>query len=71
MQILATHPPRGAEVAVVDVDLGDGVRLFGVRLMRVPDGSHRAYAKNVTFSPAAIEEIAKLARGRLPDARHH
>lgn len=71
MQIIATHPPRGADVALVDVDIGGGVRLFGVRLMRAPDGSHRAYAKNATFSRAAIEEIAKLAKGRLPDGQHH
>jgi hypothetical protein len=71
MRIFATHPPRGAEVALVDVDVGGGIKLFGVRLMRAPDGSHRAFAKNATFSPAAIEEIARQARGRLPDVQYH
>jgi hypothetical protein len=65
------HPPRGVEMALCDVEILDGVKVFGVRLMRAPDGSHRAFAKNATFSPAAIEEIAKQAKGRLPDDRYH
>jgi len=71
MRLLATHQPRGAEIALCDVELCPGVKLFGVKLMRAADGSHRAYAKNVTFSPAVIEDIANQFKGRLPDARYN
>jgi hypothetical protein len=60
VQILATHRPRGADLALADVEVAPGVRLFGVRLLRAPDGTMKAYARGATLSPHIVNEIFSI-----------
>jgi hypothetical protein len=60
VQILAVHPPLGADAALADVEVCDGVKLFGVRIVRAADGSHRAYARGAALSPAMVKSISSL-----------
>ncbi len=70
MKIIARHAPRGGDLALADVEVCDGVTLFGVRVLRAHDGSHRAYARGAALAPHVIDEIANQIKGRLPHAQH-
>ena len=51
MRILATHPPRGAEAALADADIRDGIKLFGIRLMRAGRDAQDWLSLRATFKP--------------------
>ncbi|RFB95304.1 hypothetical protein B5K11_10195 [Rhizobium leguminosarum bv. trifolii] len=71
MKILYAHPigETGQRdcVAFVDVELNDDVRLYGLRLVRQPDGRHLLYApqaghrRTATFSKSLAEQLTALA----------
>lgn len=54
-------------IATVDVELNDHVRLYGLRLLRMPDGKHFLFApqsgqrRTATFSKPMSERITALA----------
>lgn len=60
MRIIEKYRPRGGDVALADVEVCPGVRLFGIRIVRATDGSHRAYARGATFSEDAVKSISTL-----------
>lgn len=60
MRLLEKHQPLGADVALADVEVCEGIKLFGVRIVRATDGSHRAYARGAAFSPAVVKSISSL-----------
>ena len=80
MKILYAHPTgeNGQRdcVAFVDVELNDDVRLYGLRLVRQPDGRHRIYApqaghrRTATFSKHVSEQLTALALDAYEAARH-
>lgn len=64
-------------VAIFDMQLSQDVRVYGLRLMRAPDGRHVVYAPSAnggrrvaTFSPALAAELAELATNELQGARN-
>lgn len=71
MKILYCHPTgeRGAKdcVAFVDVELNEDIRLYGLRLVRQPDGAHFLFApqsgprRTATFSKPLAERLTVLA----------
>jgi hypothetical protein len=71
MKILFARPTkeRGQRpcVAFVDVELNEHVRLYGLRLVRQPDGAHLIYAPqaghrhSASFSKPMAEELTALA----------
>jgi len=71
MRILYTHPLKSGKdrdaVAFVDVELNEHVRLYGLRLVRQPDGQHRLYApqagqrRTATFSEPMAARLTALA----------
>lgn len=71
MKILYCHPTRecGAKdcVAFVDVELNEHIRLYGLRLVRQPDGAHFLFApqsgprRTATFSKPLAERLTALA----------
>ncbi|MCK1322756.1 hypothetical protein IVA94_18015 [Bradyrhizobium sp. 156] len=69
MKLLERHHPLGADIALADVvEVCEGVKLFGVRIVRAADGTHRAYARGAAFSPAMVKSISSLVlKG---DCRH-
>lgn len=79
MKILYCHPTneRGAKdcVAFVDVELNDHVRLYGLRLVRQPDGAHFLFApqsgprRTATFSKPLAERLTTLALEALEACR--
>ncbi|WP_105419212.1 hypothetical protein [Neorhizobium sp. T25_27] len=83
MRILYAHPTKEtgdrACVAFVDVELNEHVRLYGLRLVRQPDGEHLLYApqaghrRAATFSKplaARLTELALAALGATSHAGH-
>jgi hypothetical protein len=60
MKLIQKHRPQGADVALADVEVCDGVRLFGVRIVCAADGTHRAYARGATFSRDVVKSISTL-----------
>jgi hypothetical protein len=60
VRVLAWHQPRGDDVALADVEVCDGVKLFGIRVTRATDGSHRAYARGAALSPGVVKSISTL-----------
>ena len=71
MKIVARHTPRGADLALADVEVCTGVTLFGVRVLRAPDGSHRAYARGAALAPAIVQSVSALIlKGDCLNARH-
>ncbi|MER8743864.1 hypothetical protein NKH54_12340 [Mesorhizobium sp. M1004] len=82
MQILSIRPEppgAGSVVARFDLELSDQLRMFGLRLVKKPDGHRAIYAPNsggvrvVTFGATLVQEIANAAeaaiRGLLPHDR--
>lgn len=60
MKLLEKHRPRGDDVALADVEVCDGVKLYGVRIVSATDGSYRAYARGASLSPAMVKSISTL-----------
>lgn len=70
MRVLYCHrvdEPGARCVATVDVELNDHLRLYGLRLLRMPDGKHFIYAPQsgqrrvATFSKPMAERLTRLA----------
>lgn len=69
MNITAFWPasPDGPTLAHFDVQISDGLRLCGMRLVRQPDGQYRVSAPKVgtrraaTFTPAVASKITRAA----------
>jgi hypothetical protein len=67
MRILAYRPcPGGGNtIGHVDVEIIDGVRLFGLRVSRMPDKTFRVFGPNtdrggkaMSFDPLTVDAIA-------------
>jgi len=70
MRVLYLHPvaDAGAQcLAFVDIELNEHVRLYGLRLLRKPDGAHYLFApqaghrRTATFSKPMAERLTSLA----------
>lgn len=78
MQIIGIVPVHSAgnAIARVNVNLGNGVRLFNLKLSRKPSGEHRIYAPSAfgsstaNFSPEIGTKIVRLALAALGDIAH-
>jgi hypothetical protein len=69
MKLLERRQPLGGDVALADVEVCEGVRLYGVRIVRAADGSHRAYARGAALSPPMVKSISTLVlRGDCQNA---
>jgi hypothetical protein len=60
MQLLKRLAPLGDDVALADVEICTGVKLFGVRVVRAHDGSYRAYARGAAFTPDVVKSVSTL-----------
>lgn len=68
MRILAIRPaaPGGKAVAHVDIEIVDGVRVYGIRVIRADDGNYRAfgpsndYGRTCAFDRDVANQIAEL-----------
>ena len=79
MRILYAHPTkeRGNRpcIGFVDVELDENVRLYGIRVVRQPDGRHIIYAPQAghrhaaSFSRPFAEELTTAAVTALEAAR--
>lgn len=64
------------EVARFDLQLSEDVRLYGLRLMRAPDGRHLTYAPSsggrrfATFAPSLVDSITAAAISSFNDMGH-
>ncbi|WP_136625969.1 hypothetical protein [Bradyrhizobium macuxiense] len=63
MKIIATHAPLGADLALADVEIMPGVKMFGVRITRAHDGSYRAFARGAAFDREMVKTIATMILG--------
>lgn len=60
-------PPGGPTLGYFDVQISDGLRLCGMRLVQQPDGQYRVSAPKVgtrraaTFTPAIASKITRAA----------
>lgn len=78
MRILYVHPTRGRGekecIAFVDVEIGPELRMYGLRIVRQPDGRHLVYSpqaghrRTATFGKAMAEQITVLALEALEAA---
>lgn len=80
MQILSIRPEppgAGSTVARFDLELSDQLRMFGLRLVRKPDGLRAIYAPNsggarvVTFGATLVQEIANAAEAAIKGLSPH
>lgn len=63
------EPERGGThcLATVDIEFSPDLRLYGLRLLRMPDGAHRLYApqsgtrRTATFSTPMAERLTAMA----------
>ena len=79
MQVLYVHPVKKDDgdqcLAFVDVELNEHVRLYGLRLLRKPDGAHYLFApqaghrRTATFSRPMAERLTALALEAYEAAR--
>ena len=79
MRILYTHPTgetgERACVAFIDVELNEHIRLYGLRLLRQPDGRHTISApqcgrrQSSTFSKPMAERLTAMAVEALEATR--
>lgn len=79
MQILYAHrvEERGQRpcIGFIDIELDEHVRLYGLRVVRQPDGRHVTYApqcgqrRSATFSREFAEELTAAAVAALGDAQ--
>jgi hypothetical protein len=78
MKILSIRPapPGGGTLAHVDIELVDGVKLYGVRVSRADDGTYRAFGQNsdrgrtCAFSHEIVAQIAKATLSELQLTGH-
>jgi hypothetical protein len=78
MKILSIRPapPGGKTIAHVDVEIVDGVKLFGLRVSRAEDSSYRVYGQNsargrtCSFSPAIVAQIAAATISSFESTGH-
>lgn len=78
MKILQIRPapPGGSTLAHVDLELVDGVKLYGVRVSRADDGTYRAFGQNsdrgrtCAFSHEIVAQIAKVTLSELQLTGH-
>lgn len=64
MKILNYRPtPNGAGnvIAMIDAEVCPGIRMFGMRLLRMPDGSHRVYGTQAALDREVVTAIAQAA----------
>lgn len=67
MRVLRTRPASrgGGTVSYADVEVCQGVKMFGLRVEQRPDHTFRVYAPNAmggrtcAFSPVAVDAIAR------------
>lgn len=79
MRVLYCHPTRetGSRdcIAFVDIELNEHIRLYGLRLIKQPDGNHTLYApqagqrRSATFSTGLAKRLTALAVEALQVAR--
>jgi len=79
LKILYAHPTkeRGTRpcVGFVDIELDENVRLYGIRVVRQPDGRHLVYApqcgqrRAATFSRDFAEQLTAEAVAALGAAQ--
>ena len=79
MRVLYAHPTgetgTRACVAFVDIELSEDIRLYGLRLVRQPDGRHLLYAPTcgrrlaATFSKPMAQRLTAMALDALGAAR--
>lgn len=79
MRVLYCHPTREAGeracVAFVDFEINENLRLYGIRLIRQPDGRHTLSApqcgkrQSATFGRHLAERLTSLAVAALDAAR--
>jgi hypothetical protein len=79
MKILYCHPTRETGkrdcIAFVDVELNEHIRLYGLRLVKQPDGNHMLYAPQAgqrrvaTFSAPMAQRLTDLALEAMELAR--
>jgi hypothetical protein len=78
MKILGIRPspPGGSTIAHVDVEIIDGVKLYGLRVSRADDGTYRAFGQNsergrtCAFSQAIVAQIAEATISELELTGH-
>ncbi|MGR4930257.1 hypothetical protein ACIPUD_26150 [Bradyrhizobium sp. CAR08] len=78
MQILTVHPapPGGSTIAHADVEIIDGVKLYGLRISRAEDGTYRAFGQNsqrgrtCSFSREIVAKIAEATISQLSLMSH-
>lgn len=64
MRILSVRPGRAPIIGHVDVETSPGVRLYGLRVSRAPDGSYRVFGlsnehgRTCAFDRDAVNAIA-------------
>ncbi|MEF2549986.1 hypothetical protein VQ042_01225 [Aurantimonas sp. A2-1-M11] len=76
LERVASNPAKDVKaLAVFDLELSDDCRIYGLRLMRAPDGRHLVYAPSgnggrrlATFSTALAAEIAEIAASEMERA---
>jgi hypothetical protein len=64
MRIIAYKPTpfgRGNTIGLVDVETIEGVRLYGLRLTQMPDGTHRVFGERLGLSRNVVDAIATAA----------
>ncbi|CAG0956739.1 MAG: hypothetical protein F9K19_10520 [Rhizobiaceae bacterium] len=72
---LRREPPGASALAIVNVELPCGVKLFGIKV-KERSGRYYVHAPNaggagvVTFPPAVVEEVAALTRAELERTPH-
>jgi hypothetical protein len=78
MKILSIRPapPGSATLAHVDIELVDGVKMYGIRVSRADDGTYRAFGQNsdrgrtCAFSPAVVADITAATLSELELTGH-
>lgn len=71
-------PGTGNTLCHVDIEIMPGVRLYGLRVARMPDRSFRVFGPNtdrcgrsMSFDPAAVDAIAHAAISYSSDLYGH
>jgi hypothetical protein len=52
---------NGNTIGLVDVETIEGVRLYGLRLTQMPDGTHRVFGERLGLSRNVVDAIATAA----------
>ena len=78
MKILSIRPapPGGSTIAHADVEIIDGVKLYGLRVSRADDGTYRAFGQNsergrtCAFSHEIVAQITEATLSQLELTGH-